>query len=239
MEHLFIAENLPFSVALALTCLIAAVEGIGLILGLAPSEFVDSLLPNFDGPDLDVPDVDIPGVDAGLSGADNLDASGVASGGFFTKLLGWLNFGKVPALIWLVLFLSSFGLAGLVLQAVIKSFLGFYLPSALATAPALVFSLPVTSQLGKGLGKILPRDESEAVSRETFVGRIATIIRGTAAKGAPAEAKLTDQFNHTHYLLVVPDDDTESFPAGEDVVIVGRQANIFQAIRFKSDALSD
>ncbi|MCG8672984.1 MAG: YqiJ family protein, partial [Pseudomonadales bacterium] len=166
-------------------------------------------------------------------------ASGIASGGFFTKLLGWLSFGKVPALIWLVLFLCAFGLAGLLVQAIVKNVFGFYLPAFLATGPALAFSLPLTGQMGKGLAKVLPKDESEAVSRDSFVGRFATVIRGIATVDTPAEAKLTDEFRHTHYILVVPDIETETFKAGEDVLIVSRQANIFRAIRFQSEVLSN
>lgn len=238
MEHLLAAENLPFSVALALMCLIALLESIGVVLGLAPSEFVDSVLPDFDAPDLDGPDIELPDAGANVALGTDLDVPAMETGGFFTKLLGWLSFGKVPALIWLILFLASFGLSGLIAQAMAKGILGIYLPSFVATIPALMIGAPVTGQLGKVLAHILPKDESEAVSRDAFVGRVAQIIRGTASVGNPAEAKLTDKFNLTHYVLVVPDIETQSFEAGDDVLIVRKDRNVFRVIESQSLALT-
>lgn len=243
METLFASQNAPFSVALAIVVLIALMESIGLLLGVTVSGLVDSVLPDFDPPDLDVdvPDVDGPDLAAGASpAAPNVDVPFPDDGGFFTRVLGWLSFGRVPALIWLVIFLTAFGLSGLALQGLVSTALGFYLPAWIAPLPALALTLPVTGFLGRGMARILPRDESQAVSRDQFVGRIATIIRGLAARGSPAEAKLTDRHGQTHYVLVEPDIETETFSAGDRVLLVSRgHGGTFRAIVSDSAAFSD
>ena len=49
-------QNLPFTVALAVMLLIAALEGVGLVLGWQLSTTLESLLPDFNV-DLDSPDI--------------------------------------------------------------------------------------------------------------------------------------------------------------------------------------
>lgn len=238
MEQFFVSENWPFSIALALMALIAAVELVGMLFGLAPSEAVDSMLPDVNVLDLEVPDVDIPDLSGGAPLTTDLDMPTIQEGGFFTKVLGWMSFGRVPALIWLVIFLGSFGLSGFAIQTFTSSFSGFYLPAWLASLPAIALTLPATSYLGRGLAKILPKDETEAVSRDQFVGRVATIIRGVATHETPAEAKLTDQHGLTHYVLVVPDLETEELSKDDSLLIVKKQGNVFHVIKNHSSALS-
>lgn len=242
MIEIFALENLPFAIALGVMCFIALLEIIGMLIGLSASSIVDSLLPDFDGPDIDIPDVDLEVGDitsaGGTMGAD-LDMGGIESGGFFSKILGWMSFGRLPVLIWLVVFLCSFGLIGLAMQATIHDIAGFYLPAWIAVIPVLILSVPITGNVGGLLAKVMPDDETEAISREEFVGKVATIVRGVASKGAPAEAKLHDRYERTHYVLVTPDIDTETFDAGSRVLIVKRSKNLYSVIKASSEALSD
>ena len=115
-EGLWTPALAPFTIALGVMLLIALTEIMGAFFGISPGNFLDELLP---------------GGDAGL----DLDAeaeSGVAGQGTLSQLLGWLCIGKVPVLVLLVAFLTAFGLAGFVLQAIVMALLGFHLPAFLA-----------------------------------------------------------------------------------------------------------
>ena len=92
MEFLLADNNFPFSVALMLMLIIALTEGVLTVIGAGMSEAIDSLLPDVE--------FDIDG--------------NISSGGVLTSFLGWIRFGQVPALVLLVIFLATFGLAGLV-----------------------------------------------------------------------------------------------------------------------------
>lgn len=210
-------QNLPFTVALAVMLLIAALEGVGLVLGWQLSTTLESLLPDFNV-DLDSPDI---------------------QGGALSRLLGWLRIGKVPVLMLLIIFLTAFGLIGLLLQSITHDLFGFLWPALPATVPAFLAALPVMRLLAKGLEKIMPRVETSAVSSDSFIGKIAYITLGTANQGQPAQAKLTDSFGATHYIMVEPDITGESFTTGTAVILVSRTGFRFRAIRNTNAALTD
>jgi Inner membrane protein YqiJ, N-terminal len=56
--------------------------------------------------------------------------------GFVGDALGWLHFGKVPMLVILVIFLTTFALAGFVAQFVARGMIGAFLPVPAAAAIA-------------------------------------------------------------------------------------------------------
>ena len=58
----------------------------------------------------------------------------------------------------------------------------------------------------------------------------ATIIRGEAKRGQPAEAKAQDLRGRTHYVLIEPADDGMVYTSGDRVFLVGRERNIYRAI---------
>ncbi|MCS6762312.1 MAG: YqiJ family protein [Candidatus Devosia symbiotica] len=79
----------------------------------------------------------------------------------------------------------------------------------------------MTRHAGLVIARIMPKEETEAVSTKAFVGRVATIFHGSASQGHPAEAKLTDIHNMTHYVLIEPDEDEPEMPTRSKVVIIG------------------
>ncbi len=236
LEFLASDGNLPFLGALALMGGIALLEGVGAVLGFGFSRLADSLVPDsLSGVDgaLDVDaDVDI---DADLDGPDaDLDVGQ----GVLTSVLGWFCVGKVPILILLICFLTAFGLAGLVLQGFVHELFGFVLPGTIAVLPALFVAVPAVRLCGRTFAKYVPKVETSAVSANSFIGLVATIIRGEARQGQPAEAKLEDRFGMTHYLLVEPDIEDEHFGAGDQVLVVRRIGGRFAAIRNPHEALT-
>ena len=149
-------------------------------------------------------------------------------GGF----LGWLHIGRVPLLVLIVLFLTGFAIVGLTLQWMVAGFAGAPLPPLLASVVAAAGSLPVVHFLGSQIGRHIPRDETSAISEDSFIGRVARLTAASAMAGQPGQAKLTDEHGRTHYLLVVPDDPEDRFAQGDAVLIVSRASgSLFHAIR--------
>lgn len=211
-EHLASTENLLFSLSLALMLFIGILEGLAALGGMSGSSVLDSFLP----------DADVGHVDTGLG-----------------KLLGWLRIREVPVLMLLVLFLASFGTLGLFFQSGLRSLTGHYLPGWIPAIPVLFLSLGLTRFFGGILRRILPKDETRAVSRTSLIGKVAVITLGTASKGQPAEAKTRDEHGQTHYFLVEPDNADAVFNMGEEVLLVSMQDHIYKAIANPSPLLSD
>ncbi|MCW7754398.1 YqiJ family protein [Desulfobotulus sp. H1] len=212
-ELLLASENMAFSTALAIMLLIGILEGTASLIGAGSSSFFDSLIPD-------------------------LDAGTADFGGSTGRFLVWLRIGQVPVLVILILFLTSFGLTGLMLQAAVASLFGSFLPGWLAAIPVLVLSFFLTRFLGGLLHRIIPKDETLAVSRASLIGRVAVITLGTASRGNPAEAKTKDIYGRMHYFLVEPDRDEDVFSTGNEVLIVSLTNHIYRAIPNPSTHLS-
>ena len=211
------SHNLPFTIALLTMLGIALLEGITTLLGLGLSSLLGHFLPDIDAqPDLDVdhPDVDTPHAGTSLG-----------------HLLSWINVGRVPLMVLLIIFLTIFALLGYTLQAIFLIIIGHMLPELLAALVSLLLSLPLVRLLGKFLGKLMPNDETEAISEETFIGRVATITLGTAIKGRPARAKFQDNYGTTHLVMVEPESTEEVFNQGDKVILLERLGGKFLAVR--------
>ena len=210
LEFMLQPANLPFSIALTIMLFIAAVEGVGTLLGFALSGLLDNLLPDLD-------------IDA--------DAPDLNDHGAFGELLTWLRLKEVPVIAVLIAFLTSFSVTGFILQQVLFSFLGFMLPALIAAAITLFLCLPGVRIFAGILGKIMPKDETEAVGKDSFIGRKATITLGIASEGEPAEGRLKDKFGQTHYVMIEPDISGEAFRKGDGVLLVRHEGATFFAIR--------
>ncbi len=198
---------------------IGAVELFALLAGFSPSASIESALPEVDVPD--VPEI---------AGPDAPDVPTQVELGPFSQILGWFSVGRVPILVLLVIALTSFAVAGYVVQWSAVGALGAPLDAGLAVIPAAVAAAYSTRWLGRWLGRIFPRDHSEAASRRDLIGSYATIIRGTAAKGQPAEARTTDLRGRTHYILLEPSEAEQTYTAGDRVFIVGQDRNVYRAV---------
>ncbi|MCG8552135.1 MAG: YqiJ family protein [Desulfobacterales bacterium] len=216
------SRNMPFTVALAIMILIAVLEGATTMIGIGLSNMFETFMPDFD---LDA-DVDLDGPDASSPGA-------------LTKILGWFRIGQVPFLIILVAFLTVFGLTGLIIQSFILEFTGRLLPGLAASGASLAVSLPLVRMLTGVIARIMPKDETEAVSEKSFIGRVAVITLGKAAKGKPAQAKLKDKFGTTHYIMVEPDLEDDTFRQGDPVLIVRQAGAGYTGIANSVAALND
>ncbi len=234
-EFILATGNTPFAVALAVMFGIAILEGVTTLLGFALSNVIDALIPEFDV-DIDVgADIDATAGSTLEQGHSvELDANSALS-----RLLGWLRVGRVPVLILLVVFLTGFGLTGLALQSFIHGITGSLLPGSIMSIPAFIIALPIVRVFGGVLGKIMPKDETDAVTEESLVGRVAIITLGIAKSGSPAEARVRDIHGTTHYLMVEPDSGDAEFPSGSSVLLVQKNGAVFKAIVNPNPALVD
>ena len=240
LADFFEPATAPFAVALTLMVMIALIELVGALMGMAPSDMIDSMLPEVDvDADLDL-EVDF-SADGSVSPLDTdaVSAPEAPGAGPLSQVLGWLCVGRVPVLVLLIAFLTAFGLSGFVIQGALSAVTGFTLPAALAALPALFAAIPATRWSGLTLSRIMPKEQTEAVSADSFIGRIAVITRGEARTNLPAEAKLTDPHGQAHYILVEPDIDGETHGAGADVLIVRRQSSRYRVIANPNPHLTD
>ncbi|MCI5139173.1 MAG: DUF1449 family protein, partial [Candidatus Electrothrix sp. AR1] len=167
------AANLPFSVSLAVMIAFVLLEVISLSFGAGLSDIIDALLPDLD---LDL-DVDLP------------DSSPTT----FTQLLSWFRVGEVPLLMLFLVALTTFGISGLLLQALVLMITGNLLPPLIAIIPACFCAVPFIRIIGGLLNTYMPKDETTAVSEDSLIGRSAIILAGTASQEKPIQAKVRDE----------------------------------------------
>lgn len=227
----------PFTLSLALLFGLLALELVfallgGTLLG-AGGDGMDG--PNIDSPDIDGPDLDVPEMEIGDLDLDGLDTSDLELPSFAdvdvdtdlpdgaaqpSGIAAWLGFGKMPALIWLSAILMAFGITGVVLQNLVLGLFGAALPALLAAIPAAVAAVFFARRFGSGFARLIPKTETAALSERHLGRRQGVITQGTAARGRPAEVKVTDRFGNTHYLRAEPLRDDAQIPQGTEVVVL-------------------
>ena len=148
-----------------------------------------------------------------------------------------VGIGRLPFLVILTLFLMLFALTGLVGQQLLQAFTGTMFTPYIAVPAAAGVALPLTGLLSRPLSRILPQDETTAVSIDELVGARAVIEIGTAKLGYPARARASDRHRHVHFLMVEPNSADLSFAQGDEVLLVRRDGDIFQAVPTGTDWL--
>lgn len=227
IEFFQVPNSVPFAIALAVTAGLFLIEIISLLLGGTVLGL------GSDGPDIDVDaDFDLSAdfdVDVDIDvDSPEIELDGLTSdtGGLFT----WIGARDVPFLIWLVSFLTMFGLFGLIIQSTAVSLLGVPLFTLLAVAIAAPPALGVTRIIANWVAQIMPKTESTAMRMRFLGGHSGTITQGTAKRGSPAEVKIKDRHGNTHYLRVEPLEDDAVFPKGSDVTLIRKSGDKFFVI---------
>lgn len=213
-EQFLAPESLPFAIALSVVGGLFVLELASSFLGLS------FLGVGTDAPDLDVEmDFDL-SVDADFDLDVDAEAIDTPSG-----LLGWIGAKDVPFLIWLVSFLTMFGLIGLVLQSITGG-----LPVLVAVLITILPALAVTRVIANWVALIMPKTETSAIRKRFLGGSRGTITQGTARRDKPAEAKVKDRHGNIHYLRVEPLHDGEAFEQGSDVTLIRKRGDKFYVI---------
>ena len=84
------------------------------------------------------------GLGAGLAVGEGIDGLDGDVNVETPSLLSWINVGRLPLLMLIVVFLFAFGMTGLIGQRLFAAFLGQPAPWFMAAPAALIIALPVT-----------------------------------------------------------------------------------------------
>lgn len=203
--------NLFFSISLSLMLMLGLIECLLMIFGSTSQGLLDQFIPEQ------------------ISSGHQLHIDLDLGGNIFLQFLDWLYVGRVPMLVWLIIFLTVYALFGFSVQAIYFHFNQSYLPIWLIAPASLILSMPIIRMNASWIAKVLPKDETSAIHSEELIGRHAHIILGDAHQNYPAQAKVTDQFGLTHYVLVEPETDI-TFKQGQTVLLTQKTTIGFKAI---------
>jgi hypothetical protein len=156
-----------------------------------------------------------------------------ALGGLFL----WINAGRLPLLILIILALGVFAIEGFVLQGIAHG-LGITLPTWIAGLAAFAGTIPVVRTTSRSISRIIPRDETYAVNDADFVGKVATVSIGPLDQGLPGRVRLKDVFGNWHTVPARASPDSQALPVGASVLLVDRDARSFIAISAPADLIA-
>lgn len=152
-----------------------------------------------------------------------------APAGLVDGLFSLIGLGRLPLMVWLPVALGLFAALGVSIQALAGDLVGAPLDRWVAAAIAAAAGLPLTGLLSRPLARILPGDETTAVSTDMLLGRRGVITDGTARAGSPARARVHDRHGQAHHVMVEPHESGDELAAGAEVLLVRREAEVFFA----------
>lgn len=153
--------------------------------------------------------------------------------------LAYLNAGHLPLTLFVASAAAVFGVTGLAVQQGATVFLGGSLPLFAAIPVAAIAAVPGTHMISKGLGALLPKTETTAISGDDLVGREGEVMSGQGKRGIPVQVTLRDEHGQAHYVMAEPARDDESFSQGQGVLITARNGPIYHAIKSPSQILKE
>ena len=198
----------PFAISAAIMVTLGGIELLTMIVGFSISELI--------------------GKDFALE-----TESHSAIGGLFL----WINAGRLPLLILLILALGVFAIAGFLLQAVAHS-IGTAVPVTFAALAAFAISLPAIRVTSRGIARIIPRDETYVVDEADFIGHVAEVSIGPLDQGLPGKVRLKDVFGNWHSVAARASPESTPLPVGASVLLVDRDARCFIAISAPADLIT-
>jgi membrane protein implicated in regulation of membrane protease activity len=198
----------PFAISAAIMVTLGGIELLTMIVGFSISELI--------------------GKDFALE-----TESHSAIGGLFL----WINAGRLPLLILMILALGVFAISGFLLQAIAHS-VGTAVPVTLAALAALAVSLPAIRVTSRGIARIIPRDETYAVDEADFVGHVGEVSIGPLDQGLPGKVRLKDVFGNWHSVAARASPDSTPLAVGASVLLVDRDARSFIAISAPADLIA-
>lgn len=198
----------PFAVAAAIMLALGAIELLAMLVGFSVGEMF--------GKEVSVE-------------ADQ----GNGLGGLFL----WINAGRLPLLILIVLALGVFAIAGFFLQGLAHG-VGISIPVPIAALAAAALSLPIIRVTSRGIARVIPRDETYVVDEADFIGHVAEVSIGPLDQGLPGRVRLKDVFGNWHSLVARAGPDSTPLPVGASVLLVDRDARSFIAISAPADLIA-
>jgi hypothetical protein len=205
IDAFFAPEVRPFAIAAALMVALAAIELLSTLAGFSINQLVGK-------------EIDLHGE------SDNA----------IVGLLIWINAGRVPLLVLLLLILGIFSIEGFFLQGIARSIKPTP-PTWIVALAAIVGTIPVVKIASRGISRIIPRDETYVVSEADFIGHVGTVSIGPLDQGLPGRIRLKDVFGNWHNVPARAGRDAKALPVGARVLLVDRDAKGFIAILAPDD----
>jgi membrane protein implicated in regulation of membrane protease activity len=206
MDVLLASETRPFAIAALILIGLVGIEFISALVGASLSQWVHHATDH--GPD---------------HAADHDGES------YFSGALDWLNAGRVPLLILIMLALGVFAVLGFVVVAVAHAVM-IPLPAFAASAIAVAAAVPVVRVGTRAVARIVPRDETYAVAPSDLVGRTAEVTMGPLDDGLPGRVKLRDAHGNWHFPRARAAKGQPPMAIGSTVLLVEWQGATFLAI---------
>jgi hypothetical protein len=168
----------------------------------------------------------------GLGASGLLDIDSPLEGKSFDGL-SWLGVGKVPLLMLFTVFLAIFGLVGIFGQQIFSG-MGGELPLFIAVPMAFVASLAPLGTVAGLLARIIPSEESTAVSMDSFIRKRVNVI-SDASHTQLGVALYRDPYGAEHTLNIR----TESGIArkGDVLLVTRREGSSFYGVMVTSSEL--
>jgi hypothetical protein len=205
IDALMAPDVRPFALAAAIVIALGAVELLTSLVGLSLSQFIGKEL--------------------------HLESE---SNGGIAGLMLWINAGRVPLLILILLTLGLFSVAGFLLQGIAHG-AGLPVPAWIAALIALAGTIPAVRATSRGISRIIPRDETYVVDEADFVGRLAEVTVGPLDQGLPGRVRLKDVFDNWHSVAARAGPGSEALAVGASVLLVDRDTKGFIAISAPAD----
>ena len=140
--------------------------------------------------------------------------------------------GQVPFSLFLLIYLASFSLTGTLFVYIYNQILNIY-PSYFISLPiTFVASIPLIRYGVSVLKKLLPKDDVSVMGEGRFLGKVVKITVGKASYNLPAQAKFTDKYNQTHYLMVAPYENGLSFTSKDRLIVIKKDGHIYRCKSF-------
>jgi Protein of unknown function (DUF1449) len=211
VDLLLAAEYQPFVVAGLVMAGLVLIETASLAVGFSLSAIVDK------------------GFDLEGGGHDSAWDLGVLGG-----LLGWVNAGRVPVLVFIITWLAAFAAAGFIIQT---AAIGLWtaLPALAASLAAFLLANPATRIATRAVARLIPAEETYVVSHDELVGRVGEVTLGPLDGGLAGRVKVRDLHGNLHFPMARPAQDGAPIPVGAQVLLVDRQGMTFLVIPAPED----
>jgi membrane protein implicated in regulation of membrane protease activity len=145
----------------------------------------------------------------------------------FINALCWLNVGGVPLLVFILLALGLFSISGFLIQDAARLVLA-PLPASIAALVAV--SLPLLRASTREVARLIPQDETYAVSLSDLIGRVGQVVIGPLDQGLPGRVRVKDVHDNWHTVTASAAPDSPPLQKGARVLLVDCRDRLFIAI---------
>jgi len=200
IDHFLQPEVRPFAIAAVMIGIVGAIEVLSMLIGVSLSEL--------------------------LGKAISVDHN---SNSTFVNALCWLNVGGVPLLVFILLALGLFSIAGFLIQDAARLVLA-PLPASIAALGAVAAMLPLLRAATREVARLIPQDETYAVSLSDLIGRVGQVVIGPLDQGLPGRVRVKDVNNNWHTVTASAAPDSPPLQKGARVLLVDCRDRLFIAI---------